>query len=700
MRHLFVLPACMLFALGSTAQNTYDARILDHVGLEYPCDGVVTPVLRIINEGSATMSSCEIDIWKNGAPLNTFDWILPLPAAEGETRQPTLPAMAGMVPGDELEFRILTVNGEVDEEAEGNNRTIVFDDVPVLANGYTVLVEVETGAEPGDVEWRLMTATAGVVAQGGPYDDPDEVIQILVPLDADACYKVEVERTARNLSTTGKVRVYSGAAAILEVDADDITDIFRKGLTTGADAVDPCTDELVLEIQSDLDGHQTSWSIVDIGTAQEVCSGGPYLPAVQMNLTELCCLPHGCYALVVNDAAGDGMINGFNGGYQLRTVAGNKRIIDGLRNGDFGSVSQITGNAYSFCLPIGEDVPIHSSCDKYWWRTGEYMVTTENPAVSAEYVVGGANNVQSNTTGYEFWFYNPHGGYSFRKFRSHNITDGMGNIGATRTCHLKINNWAAASHIPEGALMNVRIRGRVLGNNLPWGPACRFVRDEALALCPPTKLMDIPGNANISCGQFRQFVGGQRVYARPIGGASQYQWRFRLPAENVEIIRTTNNYILNFPWGAAVADPLLSGKTYDVDVRAFKSGAWCVDPSDVDSTWGDVCKLTIQGTPAWSGTPNTTMEPGVALQIWPNPNRGDGFMLSFPSFGDASGSPRSGVVELFDLLGKRIVSQSLTIGGDGGSFRVEPDVVLSPGTYLVRATLGSDVLTERLVIEH
>ena len=42
----------------------------------------------------------------------------------------------------------------------------------------------------------------------------------------------------------------------------------------------------------------------------------------------------------------------------------------------------------------------------------KFIVATENPAVSAEYGVNNANS------GYEFWFFDPNGSYSFRRFRS------------------------------------------------------------------------------------------------------------------------------------------------------------------------------------------------------------------------------------------------------------------------------------------
>ena len=72
-------------------------------------------MLRVQNAGSETMTSCDIDVLKNGLTVETFNWVLGVPAAMNEFRQPALPVLSGVEPGDELEFRILTVNGQADQ---------------------------------------------------------------------------------------------------------------------------------------------------------------------------------------------------------------------------------------------------------------------------------------------------------------------------------------------------------------------------------------------------------------------------------------------------------------------------------------------------------------------------------------------------------------------------------------------------------
>jgi subtilisin-like proprotein convertase family protein len=447
----------------------------------------------------------------------------------------------------------------------------------------------------------------------------------------------------------------------------------------------------LVEFYTDDFPSDLSWQIEDVATSAVLYNGQGFVLPPSATFQLPYCLPSGrCYKFRVTDS-GVGSVG--NPGYQVRS--GNQaRLIDNKDNFNFTGTSEITGNSYSFCFPVGTNAPIYTSCDKFFWRTGEYLVADEDVDVSAVWIPNGANNVQSANTGYEFWFFNPNGGYSFRRFRSHNQSDGFGNVGATRACHMRVNNWAVAQHIPEFNLHNVRIRARVNGVNKPWGPACRFVRNEALAQCPPTKLMDIPGNQFLSCNQFRQFVSTQRVHARPVSGANRYEWRFRIPAENVEIIRTSTTYFLNLGWGPLVAAPLQNGKTYEVDVRASKDGGitWCGLPGD---PWGDVCLLTIGTPPMQGGGQNLALAGNELLNLWPNPNSGDELWISLS---EVAQGVETIAVDIHDLFGKRVSAQVLATQGDHVYTVMPLPADMASGVYTVSILAGEQRFTQRLVI--
>ncbi|MEI2422336.1 hypothetical protein V6O07_18795, partial [Arthrospira platensis SPKY2] len=97
-----------------------------------------------------------------------------------------------------------------------------------------------------------------------------------------------------------------------------------------------------------------------------------------------------------------------------------------------GSLSAIGNGPNTFCFPMATGPkPIFALRDKVDFQSGQYMVCGEDPAVSAVWIEGAPNAQQSSTTGYQFWIFDPNGTYSFRRFRSHNLSDNYASVGAT-----------------------------------------------------------------------------------------------------------------------------------------------------------------------------------------------------------------------------------------------------------------------------
>jgi subtilisin-like proprotein convertase family protein len=474
-------------------------------------------------------------------------------------------------------------------------------------------------------------------------------------------------------------------------DSNTVLDVLGASPTCGC-AGTPCTTDLDFVYQAD-GIHSLTWQLREQGTDILVQSGGGFLIG---NGSEATCLPDGCFYLVVTDGGGDGIVNG---GYTLK-VNSAARLIDNLRgsfsDGGFtsGSTSAIDGNE-GFCLPVGTDRLIYTSCDKRDWRTapcgGDYMVANDNAAVTAQYGVNDANS------GYQMWWYRPNGGYSFKRFQSHLSANGMP-ASATRACHFKLNAWTG-NQLLEGGFYNVKVRGRVNGNYNAWGPVCRMVLNSTEAQCPRSKLMDIPGNPFLSCGQMRAIGANELVHARPVKrmtntcawqSANRYQFRFRIPAENVTIVKTSavgaGNYFVN-------TLGLACSKTYEVDVRvSFDGGSnWC-QSSD---PYGDICLLTTTcsfGMAQESSSSNATES---KLALYPNPNRGDQL---FVSLSNVEADVEAIEVELFDAVGKRVTSRRVAIS-DGLMNTVLDLNGLANGLYMVSISAGTRTYSERLVVQ-
>ena len=487
-----------------------------------------------------------------------------------------------------------------------------------------------------------------------------------------------------------------------------------------------CTENVTLELRTDANSAQAGWEILNQNTSLVLCSGGypnsPFPNGITSPITSSCCLPAGCYRLRVLDGGGDGFVSGgVTGGYQLRESGINgRRIIENLANFTTGSTSGLanTLDNGAFCLPLApvgtnSSRPIFSSCDKMDWVYNQFIVATEDLGTSAQHITSPANS------GYEFWFYDPNGSFSYRRFRSHATTDGFG-TGATRACHLKIRNTPFAE-VPADLLLNVRIRCRIAGVNQPFGPACLFKIDAARAACPLVKLQDNPLNtADFSCGVTRSFGGGNspgnRITANPPqfspainASLLRYQFRFRITGEGVCIVRppqTSAQIVLNWTTG----QQLECTKTYSVDVRVSKDGGatWCIDNpvlscSGPITPWGKICNVLISTStfcPNFTGGSSSMALQGDGdgnLTLYPNPNSGDQLRV-FWSAPEVRATDMV-YIEIYDLTGKRMQSVSFTEVSGLLDATMTLDGSLASGVYLVHLTAGTTTRTQRLVVQ-
>jgi hypothetical protein len=99
-----------------------------------------------------------------------------------------------------------------------------------------------------------------------------------------------------------------------------------------------------------------------------------------------------------------------------------------------------------------------------------------------------------------------------------------------------------------------------------------------------------------------------------------------------------------------------------------------------------------------TGTSGLTSSATAAAQLtaWPNPNRGDQLYINLSKVDD--GVDQVGI-EFFDLYGKQVVSRMLPV--QDGMLNSSLDLVgdMSSGVYLMRVSAGSNVTTERIIIQ-
>jgi hypothetical protein len=468
---------------------------------------------------------------------------------------------------------------------------------------------------------------------------------------------------------------------------------------------------LTLELENAANPSGVLWEVRNEDGTVVVDSGTNPFPPNSIG-TQALCLADGCYRLIVTDPAGDGIV-----GYELREAGMNgRRIIDNTGNSVPGPSAIANGG--TFCVPIGDISLIYSNCDKQDWVDNQYLVCHADANVSAQWQVGNQND-----DGYNFWVFDANGSYSFRRFHTHAVSDGFSPASATRAARIKINGWsdgALTPHIPQGVLLNVRVRGVYNWNFTEWGPTCTMMIDPAAAACPQVWLQDDPANPDdFSCNVTRNFGGPNsnaiKITAKPpqfqpaplAGGTGlRYQFRFRLPGENVCILRPAQaSPTLYLNWSAASGPQLEASKTYEVEVRVSKDqgATWCVDaPSPACDpnpimTWGRTCSVTIGAVNGLQGEGSSiTTQGDHAFTLYPNPNKGEQIFISLTELG-AEVSIVS--VDIYDMSGKRVAARTIAVAEGFLNTALDLRGELANGVYLVNVTAGARVYNERLVIQ-
>ncbi|MBP7513407.1 MAG: T9SS type A sorting domain-containing protein [Flavobacteriales bacterium] len=428
-----------------------------------------------------------------------------------------------------------------------------------------------------------------------------------------------------------------------------------------------CSQNVQLTLNTDANGGQTSYDIIPLGGGTPVCTGSGF--ASNTTVVSSCCLIDGCYELRVFDSAGDGIVPG---GYVLRDPLG-KRIIDNAGDGGFGGVSQVANNL-GFCLPLGPNTVITAHCDRETWSHSEVIQAVVDAQVTAQF---GPNNY---TSGYQFWFFDPDGGYSRRIMQTHASPGSVLSAPASvRASYLKLSSMVT-SPLPFNTLLNVRVRAQVAGVYKPFGPACRFRIPT-----PPCLTTQLTTTADpiISCGASVMKPGGV-IYATGVTGATHYRFNFTRPGYVRNVAGTSRSLTIN-NWATS---PLVCGLAYDVRVQVSFDGGSTYCP------YGDSCPITITcGSQAQAGrVVAATIAP--VLSLYPNPNHDGRVRVTLDGLDITRET--SAMINVFDALGRHELAER-SVAAEG-SLNCTLDVGHLPaGAYLVVVSIGDERYMERLI---
>jgi len=438
------------------------------------------------------------------------------------------------------------------------------------------------------------------------------------------------------------------------------------------------TNPVTLTLSTDANAAQITWYVMFTGTNTPVCSGNGL--ASSSTIAVDCCLPNGCYDLVITDSFGDGIVGG---GYVLRDGTG-KRIIDNAGNG--GSFTTLSLSPLGFCVPLGADALMATSCDVETATLTTVLRAEPNAAVTAQF------GVHNSNSGYQFWVTNPNGGFTRRILFTH-AAPGTGAPGGTsaalRSSYFMLSSMnSSAPLIPQGILLNVRVRTQVNGVFSSFGPACRL--KIPVPTCATTQLTTTASPV-ISCGA-TGLTFSSVIWANAVAGATGYQFEFSKPGYTRRIVSPVRSQALSF-----VTLPLQLNNCYQVRVRVS------FDNSSTYCPFGPYCTITLGtancgtiGMALEGGNDQTGMADEARLTLWPNPNDGSTLNISLTAF-DATVNVVS--MDVTDVFGKLVATRTLPVQDGRLNTAVNFDQDLAPGLYLVNLTAGEHRYTERLVIQ-
>ncbi|MBL0042945.1 MAG: T9SS type A sorting domain-containing protein [Flavobacteriales bacterium] len=459
------------------------------------------------------------------------------------------------------------------------------------------------------------------------------------------------------------VHVLNVASSLPNGAADAITanDSYSKSVNITGESV-------IVAITTDNNGGQISWTILD-AFAFPVASGGPYAGQNNQLIPTTVCLPTNfgsCYTFSLLDAGGDGLccLAG-NGSWELRTLTNAVLLRDLFNSTPNGSNSPSTtpttlvyGSGHQFCLPAGPSPIVANECAIFTNTLSNKVYTT---------LISGVLN-------YQFEFSDPDAGFYRR-------------ITVPR-------NWVkfsemVTSPLTPGVVYFARARADV-GldgvSNDNFGAGCEMALDvNQVPGC--TQLINDISLPTHSCGVSKPFGGSGKIWAVPVLGGTQYRFRFVNVGEGYARNIVRPSYVCLLSW---TQFPLVNGSTYDVTVEVFVNGVW-------GGFCGATCQVTVVNPPASvsrTADANTLMM-NDAMTIFPNPTRDGNATVVLNGLSDMDHAIS---VEVYDMFGKRVISQQQNTSGVRFSTLLELDRTNASGIYLVNVTVDGVMTTQRLSV--
>lgn len=150
--------------------TTNDVSLANLINVPDLCVNTITPNFKLKNEGSANITSANIEYSVNGGTPQVMNWTGNLGQLQS-TQINLNPITFNLQPTNNLSIEVLSVNGVADDNTANNTGTESFVETNSLGNTVNFTVQIVQDRYGSETTWKILQDNGTTVASGGPYQD-------------------------------------------------------------------------------------------------------------------------------------------------------------------------------------------------------------------------------------------------------------------------------------------------------------------------------------------------------------------------------------------------------------------------------------------------------------------------------------------------------------------------------------------------
>ncbi len=196
-------------------QYDLDASIRDMAIPQAVCQNIITPKIKIANNGTEAITSLNIIYDINGGTPQTFAWTGNLSSFEEEIvelGEMNLPA------GESYTFHVQleNPNGNTDEFPANNSRSKLIETAQNVTSPVSLVLKLDD--HPAETSWEVLDPQGNVIYEGGNYTTPNQIIIQQFDLENDGCYSFIIyDEGGDGLTGMGQYKIaYNGSTIFAE----------------------------------------------------------------------------------------------------------------------------------------------------------------------------------------------------------------------------------------------------------------------------------------------------------------------------------------------------------------------------------------------------------------------------------------------------------------------------------------------------